>query len=499
MTFKRKRLLLGLMIWILLMIPLKTAFAESDMLEKWLPQEEDLGVQAGDRTLDYRAFPVTHYGWDIGYDMIEWEWGGIKPKLNDPLPVISNGLYGVGFMIHTLIVHLSIWLMQLAFHTDLINQQLEVVTPLMSGLKNSLFVPFLPFSLIFLVVWAVKKGYWDNQTTQLWSGLLGAILILAGSLWFMSHSGQSVRAVSVTVDRIAQVVMGSVASPYQRITGDVLRNPLEAADHQLIATSNRLWKLLVDRPWQIGEFNRQDASDVRMTKDEVEGIRKLAEEAKLTLDIREGDAWANSIRKYPSTSEERRILRLVMGDSQIDHGNHNDISRLFRGQGVDGRGLILLLSLLSSICFLLFIAVVAGIMVVAQEIALAVILIAPVIFLVGMVPERGFALILRWTAWLLGALGTKVVYGFYVGVTLLLADVLARSSGFLMIQQILVAILFVVALLYRKRILQTLLGAIKSPTPHDVYDHSKQEVQRHWSDTKETWMKTKKWVGKWFE
>lgn len=473
------------------------AFAEvpKDMLDQLLPGESEMGIEPGDRTLDYRQYPPDHYTWDLGYDLVEWS--GWKPRLNNSFPIMLNGIANLLFMMNAFMTRLSIFLMQLGFHTDLVNEQLSLILPMMDEMRTSIFSKFLPWALVLLAAWMVKVGYWNNQTTRLMSGVVGSIIVLIGSYWFFTHSGQSIRAVSQTMDKLTQVTMGSLAAPYQRVTGEQLEIGLtNVADQQLMATSNRLWKLFVDRPWMIGQFNRQDGNEVRMTAAEVEAIVDRAEGEDIMIGVQVGDAWSHWTRQYAPGMAQRDILRKVLGDSKIDHGAHADIPYIFGGGSAGIRCLVALLSLISTLTLLLFVGTISLILILAQEMALAIIILAPIVLLLGLFPERGFVFVLRWIGWLIGVLGTKVIYGFYMGFTLLVADIVARGSGILMLQQIFVALLFFCAFLYRKKVLQQVLRIFQAPTPHEMYETSKKEVVYHVGEAKQSWNNTKETTKK---
>ena len=464
---------------------------QGDPLDRIIPNEQEMGIVPGEKTLDYKAYPPDNYAWDLGYDFIEWK--GWKPVMHNPFPILLNGLSNFLFYLNTLMVRFGIFLMQLGFHTDLVNAQLSVILPIMDGLKTSLFFRFLPFVLVLLAAWMIAVGYWKNQTTRLTSGTIGAVLVLAGGLWFMANAGQSIGWVSKTMDQLTQITMGSLAAPYQAVTGDQVQEGglLSAADQQLIHTSNRIWKLFVDRPWTIGELNRENADDVRVTEEEAEEIQKLARDGEVELNVRPGEEWSHLLRQYAPSMPQRDILRKVLGSPNIDHGNHDDLVGHFWGGSAGTRFLIALLALLATFMLLLFVGTISLILVLAQEMALAIIILAPIVFLLGVFPERGFAFTRKWVAWLIGTLGTKVVYGFYLGLTLLISDIVARGSGLLVIQQIFVGLLFFCAFLFRKKILQHILSFFEAPTPHQMYHTTKAEVTQHWNETKESWNKTK--------
>ncbi len=470
-----------------------TAHAETpnDMLDQLLPGESEMGIVPGERTLDYRQVPPDLYTFDLGYDLVEWK--GWKPKLNNPFPFMLNWISNVLFVGGAFIVRLSIFLMQLGFHTDLVNGQLSMILPMMDGMRTSLFAKFLPFALVLLAAWMVKIGYWNNQTTRLMSGVVGSLVVLIGSYWFFSHSGQSIRAISQTMDQLTQVTMGSLAAPYQRVTGDQAANTgfTHVADQQLLATSNRLWKLFVDRPWTIGELSRQDANAVRLTAEEVKAIVEKAKENDMNFLVNEGDSWSTLLRQYAPGMGQRDILRKVLGDPKINHGDHADIPYVFGGGAAGIRCLIALLSLIAALTLLLFVGTIALILILAQEMALAILILAPLVLLLGLFPERGFAFVRRWVGWLIGVLGTKVIYGFYMGFTLLIADIVARGSGLLLLQQIFVALLFFCAFLFRKKVLKQILSIFQAPTPHEMYDASKREVVYHLGEAKQSWQQTK--------
>ena len=471
--------------------------AQGETQHHFIPNEQQMGITPGDKTLDYRVYEPDHYTWDLGYDLVEWK--GWTPKFHNPLPVILNGIGSGVFIANAYIVRFSIFLMQLGFHTDLVNQQISIIVPIMNGLRIGLFNKFLPFLLVFFVAWMVKVGYWNSQTTRLTTGTMGAILVLAGGFWFMSHTGESIASVSKTMDQLTQVTMGSLAAPYQAMTGEKVKKGglLSAADQQLLTTSNRVWKLFVDRPWVIGEFNREDASDVLVTKEEAMEIQKQAKEAEIQLPVQEGDPWSIWLRQYASSMPQRDILRTVIASPKVNHGSHQDVPDLFWGGAAGDRCFIAFLSLLATLTLLLFVGTISLILVLAQEMALAVVMLAPLVFLLGIFPERGFSLTRRWIGWLIGVLGTKVIYGFYMGFTLLVVDIVAQGSGILMIQQILVGLLFFCAFLFRKRVLHHLLSLLQAPSPNEIYQTTKTEVVEHWNDTKESWGQTKDKVKRW--
>lgn len=483
---------IGLLFCLILVAAPSTVWAEDpppDMLDQMLPGETQMGIEPGDRTLDYRAYAPDNYTWDIGYDLVEWS--GWKPKLNNPFPLLLNWAANGIFTFSAYIVRICIFLMQLGFHTDLVNEQLSLVLPIIDGLRTSLFNKFLPWAFVLLAAWMIKVGYWNNQTTRLMSGVIGSIVVLAGSYWFYTHA-ESIRSVSQTMDKLTQNTMGALAAPYQSVTGEQVDAGLtNAADQQLLATSNRMWKLFVDRPWIIGELNRQDSQDVRMTAEEVEAIQDRAEEDDLSIGVQNGDSWAHWLRSYAPGSKQRDVLRKVLWDDNIDHGDHADVPVLFAGGSAGIRCLVAILSLVATLTLLLFVGTISLILVLSQEMVLAIIMIAPVVLLLGLFPERGFAFVRRWVGWLIGTLGTKVIYGFYMGFTLLVADVVARGSGILMLQQIFVALLFVCAFLFRKKILKQLLGIFQAPTPHEMYETSKREVVYHVKEAKQSWANTK--------
>lgn len=472
-------------------------FAEGT-LDHIIPGEQQLGIVPGEHTLDYRTYSPDHYAWDLGYDVMEWQ--GWKPVMHNPFPILLNGLASFLFYGNALLVRVGIFLMELGYHTDLVNQQLTIALPMMNGLQTSLFFKFLPFVLVLMVGWMVKVGYWNNQTTRLVSGTIGSLLVLAGSLWFMANAGQSVGWLSKTMDKLTLVTMGSLAAPYQSLTGETVGQGgvLSAADQQLLTTSNRIWKLFVDRPWTIGELGREQAEDVTVTGDEAKEIHREASDQKVALNVQTGDAWSQLLRQYAPGLPQRDILRKVLGSPTIDHGNHADLVDAFWGGSVGARFIIALFALVATLTLLLFVGTLSLMLVVAQEMALAVIVIAPVVFLLGIFPEQGFAITRKWAGWLIGTLGAKVVYGFYLGLTLLISDIVARGSGLLIVQQIFVGLLFFCAFLFRKRILQQILSLFAAPSPHEIYQSAKTEVSQHWNETIESWNKAKETGKRWF-
>ncbi|HEY0828320.1 MAG TPA: hypothetical protein VGE40_09510, partial [Bacilli bacterium] len=78
----------------------------------------------------------------------------------------------------------------------------------------------------------------------------------------------------------------------------------------------------------------------------------------------------------------------------------------------------------------------------------------------------------------------------YMGFTLLIADIVARGSGILILQQIFVALLFFCAFLFRKKMLKQVLSIFQAPTPLEMVDSSKKEVAYHVAEAKQSWQNT---------
>ncbi|MHB1683524.1 MAG: hypothetical protein ACYCYO_11990 [Bacilli bacterium] len=453
------------------------------MVNQILPTEQQIGVIT-DVAPTYQTDPPDRYAFDLGYNLITWEWGGLKPSVNDPIPFLGNAIASWLFIGSGFITRFGIFLAELGFHTQLVNDQLAAVTPLLIGMRQSLFGRFLPFSLIALGFWVVKKAMVDNQPARAWSGLLASVVVLAGGLFFMANSGPDIRFLSTTMDQLSQVTMGSLAEPFQNIEGmSSSLTPAQAADTELVVTANQVWDLLVTRPWVIGEFDRTESQPIRVTPAEATAIENTAASDHLSLPVTPGENWMVLMRAYPDGSQQRTILATTLGNPSIDHAGHADMPDVLGAGSVVPRMVIALFSLVASLTFLLFVAVVAGMLIAAQEMALALILVSPMVFLIGVLPGRGFGVVHAWLGWLIGALGTKVVYGLYFGLTLLLADVVTKTTGLLLLQQVLVSLLFFLAFLFRKRVLGAVLSKVGAPTPHEMLRTSVVYVRDHWRDT----------------
>jgi len=452
------------------------------MVNQILPTEQQIGVTTG-VTPTYRTYPPDRYAFDLGYNLVTWEWGGLKPSLNDPIPFLGNAIASWIFIGSGFITRFGVFLSELAFHTQLVNDQLSAVTPLLIGLRQSLFGRFLPFSLIALGFWVVKKGMIDNQPARVWSGVLASVVVLAGGLFFMANSGPDIRFLSTTMDELSQVTMGSLAQPFQQVEGTSSMTPGQAADTELVVTANQVWDLLVTRPWVIGEFDQTDAQPISVTPAEATAIENTAATDNVSLPVSPGEDWMVLMRDYPDGSQQRTILATTLGDPSMNHAGHADMPNVLGAGSVVPRMVIALFSLVASLTFLLFAAVIAGMLIAAQELALALILVSPIVFLLGVLPGRGFGLVRAWLGWLIGALGTKVVYGLYFGLTLLLADVVTKTTGLLILQQVLVSLLFFLAFLFRKRVLGAILSKVGAPTPHEILRTSVVYVRDHLRET----------------
>ena len=131
-----------------------TTSPSTTMMNQILPTENQIGMSV-QTTPTYRIYPPDRYAFDLGYSLVTWEWGGLKPSLNDPIPYLGDAIASWLFIGAGFITRFSIFLSELGFHTKLVNDQLAAITPLLIGLRHSLFGRVLPFSLIALAAWPV--------------------------------------------------------------------------------------------------------------------------------------------------------------------------------------------------------------------------------------------------------------------------------------------------------------------------------------------------------
>jgi len=465
-----RRLVSAVLILVLALLLANPAWAAPEGL---FPSEKEMGIQTA-VSPGYARYPPDRYQWDLSYRVVEW---GIPPRVNSIAPEVVNGLAGQLFLLDAWLVRAGIFFIQFGFHSDILAKALGALAGAVADVKEGLSRPFLPFMLLLVGAWAAYQALVKFRVTALISGLLVAVLVFGFGYWYFGHLEEVVAGAGRAADALAQAAVGAVTAPKNRAACGQDYAGLPTADAAALAAADRIWEVLVLVPWSTGEFGR-NTSPCSGGRPAAVTAAEAAALAKKKLEVPPGADWTQLLLGLPAGSEQRRDAADVLADPGLDHGDHPDTPETAGPGGTTRKLLIALAALVPAAAAAVFLGTVGLSMALAQVVLLGAVVVSPAVFLLALVPEYGFGVLRKWLTVGLGALAQKVVYGLYLGLVLLLADVLLGLEVHFALQLALTGGLFAAALLARKPLTERALQAVRVESPSQVRQEAVKGSQR---------------------
>lgn len=256
-------------------------------------------------------------------------------------------------------------------------------------------------------------------------------------------------------------------------------------DQGLADCTNAMWHILVGAPWAVGQLGSCDPNKLKLQPEQVKYYtgRNVAAHYQAGNNPAEALAEMGVISKildgsYADTvwlaGDPKSETALLGALTQSKGKNITTVRASAQGQKSGIHHIYTaLLTILPGILFLVF-AIVLGIPVFLSQIMIMVMLfIMPLVLLMGVAGDSGMHVVLKFLKSLLGFLATKIIYGFYIGLTIMLAMVITHidqmkdSPGTC---SFLLACIFFFAIVYRKKFFNTVLSII-SFSPDAEHHH----------------------------
>lgn len=387
--------------------------------------------------------PTDDYGLDVHIDtgLLPFGRGEALSLIQDI--VVTPVWLGLVWLVHALVSMLD-W----SFAIDLLEGgPLGGVATGLSAEGQAITFPLLAIALTGAALLLAHHGLVRRRAAQSLADTALAAAMVVGGLWLIADPSGSVGALArwtreAALGTLAAASQGSPSTPGQA---------LGAGLHGLFAAA-------VEGPWCYLEFG-----NVAWCRDprELDPALRRAADAIAAREQREARCSAVCEGRARSLAASARLLRegrtngalfLALPANGPDRNSINDTGSLLRtlcrsaeatscrGRGAeqaqfrtDGgtwpRLAGLLLIAIGAVGMLLMFGAVALRLLLAAVMALFLLLLAPAVVLVPALGERGRALFRAWIARLFGAIVTKLVYAFLLGVSLLVTGVLEALPG----------------------------------------------------------------------
>ena len=334
----------------------------------------------------------------------------------DILDKTINGVANIVFYLQVILSWLGVSIFNLCFESNITDAFASILNSVSTALHNGIFNKFYMImfmvSLISVLIYFTKKNY-----AAVFSHIIVVALIVSLSVMIKSDSSRTFIVETTSFSReIGESIVSALATPSNADTNSDSINTNEIAGN--------LWSNLVHKPWLILEFDGKfNVNDESNNTEAMSASKKILSESK--------------------NSDEREKAVEEMGIKNISY-----TSRL-------ASSLILFIITIIKLMILIAISVVQVFM---QIMGIAIVLIAPFLLLLAIVPFFGGLNLIKWMGEkYLGVQITIVLLSFVIGVLLLIDSVtltffMQLGASFpiaLMIQ----SVCWIMAILFRKQLI----------------------------------------------
>jgi hypothetical protein len=292
-------------------------------------------------------------------------------------------------------------------------------------LTESAYARFVIAAVVAAGLYAAWHGMVRRRVTTTMGELALSVVLLGGS-------GVVLASPAVAIDGgfgLARSLTGVVVDGVSPCSSSCGAGASSVSAVAVAPLTDNVWELFVRKPWFYIEFGKE--------------FPQSSPEYDVALDV------------LHSEDSRQRLGAVKMVLSQLDpsaadYAVHASVSRLVLAMAILG------VTILVALLFFLL----AGTVVAAQFAAVALVVLAPLAFLAGVVPGMGQRLFQRWGGALLSTFALVVAYGLVLAVVLVVSGAILGTSAKigLLAAQGLEAVLVFVLLRYRRALGSAVLG-----------------------------------------
>jgi hypothetical protein len=386
---------------------------------------------------DFEAAPAPtgDYAFDVHINT------GVANAGNYLSEVVQNAAQW-GWMLLVAIVHGVIVMLEWCYTVDLLESSaMRAVTKGLSETQATFTRPWLVLALAVAAVLALHHGIVRRQVTEtLGQAMLMGVMMLAG-FWVIVNPLGTVGALGAWANRAGLGTLGAV----------VAGTPA-APDRTLAESMESVFSGTIGGPWCYMEFGNvrwcdepksldsrlQAAGRQIAAKDQATIGPKSAEELRdaktngeLFLALPANGEQRNSINEYGPFKNEVGLFNVLCGGSEEPcHGATTDEAEFRTQHGTAARVIGLFLIWIGVLGMVLLLGYLALHLLGAAIASLFLLLLAPAAVIAPALGDGGRGVFKRWAAWLLGAVCSKLIFSFLLGVVLLMQQTLMKLTEF---------------------------------------------------------------------
>lgn len=392
---KKVRRLIGILVlFFTLFHAASLAFAEGSEIPLF-PQTQDLKG-------DYDQYPIYHYAWDPDGTMGAY----------DPLFQLANV-----FMIATaFLVRLALLIYSLGSNPSVIGDLLSGIVQVITNSQAIILPRIWPFFALAAMAVLVWDYYQNHMQRAIQRGVtFFVVAVILGIYYNLTAPGikMATDAVDTTANMFSSAIVAT-ASPTEGETNFINGDAFLKTEQNF---TNIVWKLLVEYPWQMGEFGQIDgtlANDADAVNNAVKGGFLGIGENKNAPQFSKDDTWKNVVLRYPANQKPRSKIAGILNDDRhpVSKSAFSSVYRL----------ILSLVTFILSLVIVIFFSL-AGLLLLFLFFYFIAALIAGVVIIpFSLIPMTHHPGWLRW--WMKSILGSalgKIVIAMYIGLVFLIA------------------------------------------------------------------------------
>jgi hypothetical protein len=379
--------------------------------------------------------PTGDYAFDVHINTGVSDWG------NDLSASVQNAAQW-GWMLLVAIVHGVIVMLECCYTVDLLNSSaMQAVTKELSETQAAFTRPWLVLALAVAAVLALYHGIVRRQVSETLGQVVLMGVMMLGGFWVIVNPLGTVGALGAWADEASLGTLGVVVAGTPAAPNRTLAESMES-----------VFSGTIGGPWCYMEFGNvrwcedsaESTSPLDKTAHEIASKDKAAIGGKSVEDLRDaktnGELFLalpangeqrNSINEYGPFKNEVGLFNVLCGGSEEPCHGPTAAEAEFRTQhGTAARVIGLFLIWIGVLGMVLLLGYLALHLLGAAIASLFLLLLAPAAVIAPALGDGGRALFRRWGTWLLGAVCSKLIFSFLLGVVLLMQRTLMDLTMF---------------------------------------------------------------------
>jgi hypothetical protein len=417
-------------------------------------------------------------------------------------PIEGLGDRAVGGLV-AMLWGLTVWLMraaislfQWAFSLDLGQQLGSGVEAATSGLRQLIYSPYVLLMVVLAGAWLLWQGILRRRASVAAEGTIWAVFALVLGLVVTGAPRTLLNGADAVSTGLSRQILGavSVGDPKTNPDDGVSTRPTfggDAADTQLRASADRMWRSFVWVPWTALEFGSVDAGrqygqrllDARTTTPD--------EAAQLYKDGVSGDVFGARDVITSQQRAEQEVLTEIKAEADLE------TREWFQGKRAIGRLGVASLAMVSALFMGGFVALLAASVFFAHLALIILVVLAPLFLLLAVHPGAGRVVGIRWIELIVALTLKRVGYAALLAVVLVLCGAIAGTTyplgwGIAMALQIMVV---ATGIWYRKPFTFLFTGAARISGGPDAVAEFEARQRPHTLRTSMAVVSSAVWLG----